>query len=369
MPEQAPSCPACGADVSQLVQLAEQAYLDRLSATTPLPPPQDVLVPRLGEFLTEQGVLTRQQLDQALARQTELASQGRHALLGEVLLELGLLEHDVLDGAVTSQIGELHRALRQAKTQLERRVVTRTAELRLALERLTELDQVKTNLMSNVSHELRTPLTQIAGYLRLLMARQLGPIPGEQQPALEAMDRAVARLARLIESFIEQAEAARGGLSLSLESVDLLELAGSVVGNCQAKARKKGVTLQLDHEIPVAPVQADTQRLGWAIQELVENGLKFTPAGGQVTLTLEELEGQVAVSVVDTGSGIPEDRLAEIFTPFHQLDGSASRIAGGTGIGLALAQSILEAHGASLEVTSQVGKGTTFRFALDLPPQ
>jgi signal transduction histidine kinase len=118
-------------------------------------------------------------------------------------------------------------------------------------------------------------------------------------------------------------------------------------------------------ESGLPPVKADAEKISWAMLQLLDNAIKFTPAGGQVTLSAcLEAATLVMVSVTDTGIGIPPERLKEIFEPFHQLDGSSTRRFGGTGMGLALVRDILEAHGSVIEVESEDGKGSTFRFPL-----
>jgi signal transduction histidine kinase len=112
-------------------------------------------------------------------------------------------------------------------------------------------------------------------------------------------------------------------------------------------------------------VQADSGKIGWVVNQLLDNGIKFTPSGGSVVVALKE-DGRnlVLLSVTDTGIGIPMDRLKEIFEPFHQLDGSSTRHYGGTGLGLSLVRQIVEAHGSLLDVQSVEGKGSTFKFPL-----
>jgi signal transduction histidine kinase len=112
-------------------------------------------------------------------------------------------------------------------------------------------------------------------------------------------------------------------------------------------------------------VQADSQKVAWVLGQLVDNGIKFTPSGGSVTVSLKrEGENLVILSVTDTGIGIPANRLQDIFEPFYQLDGSNTRQYSGTGLGLALVRQIVEAHGSMLEVQSAEGLGSTFKFPL-----
>ncbi|MCJ7512249.1 MAG: HAMP domain-containing histidine kinase [Anaerolineales bacterium] len=322
------------------------------------------MVPRIGEYLIEQGVLTEVQLGQALARQKEVAASGQARLLGQTLLEMGLVDRETLDRAITRQIIELHAALQEANRTLERRVIERTAELRRTLERLTELNQIKANLISNVSHELRTPLAHIKGYVELIQDEQLGPLNEEQRKAVTVMYRATDRLERLIEDLIEYSTASRAGMTIDLRRVDAAELADQVVSRSRSKADKAGVSLVLSIAPTVPAVHADREKIGWVLYQLLDNGIKFTPAGGSVEVSASADRELVTLIVRDTGIGIPQERLEEIFEPFHQLDGSPTRRYGGTGLGLALVKMILGAHGAQLQVESSEGQGTVFRFSL-----
>jgi len=349
-----------------LALLAERAYLDGFPETAPIHAPPEALVPRLGEYLIQQGLITQQDLEQALQRQKETARSGERLLLGQTLLAMGLVDRETLDRTITSQIIELHGALQEANRTLERRVSERTKELRQALSRLRELHDLKANLISNVSHELRTPLAHVKGYLELLADQQLGPMTPEQQKSVEVMLRGASRLERLIDDLISFSTASREGLSLKREPTSIAALADQVVVRSREKAEKAGVNLLVEVAEALPQVQADQEKLGWVLFQLVDNGIKFTPAGGSVTVLATAQDGLLAIAVTDTGIGIPEERIEEIFEPFHQLDGSPTRRYGGTGLGLTLVRQILEAHGASVKVESAENQGSTFRFSLPL---
>jgi signal transduction histidine kinase len=147
--------------------------------------------------------------------------------------------------------------------------------------------------------------------------------------------------------------------------VDIRRLANLAVKARVDAATGRGVNLHavIDEDVP--PVQGDPQKIGWVLGQLLDNGIKFTPSGGSVVLSIKrEGENLVIVSVTDTGIGIPPAKLDDIFEPFHQLDGSTTRRYGGTGLGLSLVRQIVEAHGSMLEVQSTEGHGSTFRFPL-----
>ncbi len=331
--------------------------------TAPLTP--ETLVPRLGEHLVQRGLITEIDLRKALIYQKNKQMGGEQCLLGEALIGLNLLTRRQIDHAVTEQIIQLRNALEDANRFLEHRVEERTAELQEALRKLSELNQMKANFVANISHELRTPLTHVKGYLELLSTASLGPITEEQKSALQISQRAAGRLESLIDNLIMFSLAARGEMTLSLASVNLNKVAGEVITYSRPKAHDRDVTLDFDIRPDIPFVQADEEKISWAILQLIDNAVKFTPKGGRVTLSIQpETESLVTVSVVDTGIGIPPDQLDEIFEPFHQLDASAKRRYGGTGLGLALVKEIISAHGSIIEVRSEQGKGSIFSFPL-----
>ncbi len=364
LPRDARICLKCGVDLALFAMLADKAYLDGVSVPSSSPSTPEVLVPRIGQYLLTQGLITQEKLNDALKRQEELAEQGQRLLLGQTLVQMGSIDQDTLDRVVTQQIIELHEALQETNRTLEERVRERTSELRHALDRLTEISQIKANLISNISHELRTPLAHIKGYIELLAEEQLGPLSPEQGQAMDVIQRASQRLGRLIEDLIEFSTASREGLRLQLQDITLSDLASAVIERSQEKAEKAGVILHTEIEPGLPPLRADPDRLSWVLFQLIDNGIKFTPSGGNVTFTAIQEDKQVLITIQDTGIGIASDKVKEIFEPFYQLDASPTRRYGGTGLGLALVRLILEAHGTVMRVESEEGEGSTFSFPL-----
>jgi signal transduction histidine kinase len=325
----------------------------------------EMLVPRMGEYLIQKGLISAESLQNALNYQQEEIAKGNSILLGQALIDLKLLERADLDQAVTEQIIQLRSALQAANRTLERRVEERTAELQKALERVSELSQLKANFVSNISHELRTPLTHIKGYIELLVTESLGSITDEQRHALQVSQQSTGRLEMLIEDLILFSLASRGELSILHENVDLRRLVNLSLKAYASRAEERGVSLNVMIDEDVPPVQADPQKIAWVLNQLLDNGIKFTPSSGRVVVTVKrEGENLVIVSVTDTGIGIPSNQFNDIFEPFHQLDGSSTRRYGGTGLGLSLVRQIVEAHGSMIEVQSIEGRGSTFKFPL-----
>src|SRR5512134_2049471 len=212
----------------------------------------EMLVPRMGEYLIHKGLITAENLQKALEYQQEATAKGMPLLLGQALIDLKLLERDDLDQAVTEQIIQLRSALQASNRTLERRVEERTAELQKALERVSELSQLKANFISNVSHELRTPLTHIKGYIELLITETLGPITEEQRHALAISQQSTNRLETLIDDLIMVSLASRGELSLKQDSVDIRRLANLAIKSHADAAVKRGVNLDavIDEKVP-----------------------------------------------------------------------------------------------------------------------
>jgi signal transduction histidine kinase len=334
--------------------------MEQLSQLTP-----EMLVPRLGEHLVQRKYITEADLQKALAYQQEKMTDNQTYLLGQALVDLKLIDRAVLDRAVTEQIIQLRSALQAANRNLERRVQERTAELQTALERLSELTQMKANFVSNISHELRTPLTHVKGYIELMVTGSLGPVSEEQHHALEVSQRAAARLEAMIDDLIMFSLTSKGELSMKQGPVDIRRLANLAVKSAAEKGGGRDVTVHAVVDDRVPQVQGDSQKIAWVLSQLLDNGVKFTPAGGRVVLNVKPESGNlIMISVVDTGIGIPASRIGEIFEPFHQLDESSTRRFGGTGLGLSLVRQIVEAHGSMLDVQSIEGHGTTFRFPL-----
>lgn len=344
--------------------LAESSVSQNASPTSQLPQTPEQLVPRLGDYLIEKGLITVENLQKALDFQKKHANSGNPQLLGQVLVSLGMIEQPVLDKVITKQIFQLQQALKHSNQMLEARVNERTAELQQALKQLTNLNTLKTNFVSNISHELRTPLAHMVGYLELLQGEDLGPLTGEQQKALDVLLKAYNRLYSLIDNLIQFSLVAEDKLSINSDAVPVYKMIQATVNHAQAAV--KGRRLKLKYQMPPKDllVQADEQRITWVLAQLVDNAIKFNKKDGKVAIGVRLENGLVNLSVSDTGIGIKQEQIDEIFEPFHQLDGAATRHYGGTGIGLALTQQILTAHGSTLRVSSKAGEGSTFEFSL-----
>ncbi len=218
--------------------------------------------------------------------------------------------------------------------------------------------------LADASHELRTPISIIQSSVEIL--DEIKPqIPAFHQRVLDDMADEVGRMGRLVQDLLVLARSDAGQLELLKASFDFAETCHSVTERMKNVARKKGV--ELTCHTPEQPVwiHGDRERLSQLLYILLDNAIKYTPEGGRVDVTLSShANGRVECAVQDTGIGIPDTDLPHIFERFYRVDKDRSRKLGGTGIGLSIADWIVKAHGGSIKVTSQVGKGTAFHIQL-----
>ncbi len=259
-------------------------------------------------------------------------------------------------------------------------------ELKQAREKAEAANQAKNNFLNIISHELRTPLTSVIGYARFL--ENVDVLPGfkrlhqvltgpgatdeERLRALDAMRADVAamsgrittasdHLLGLINDVLDRAKLEAETIELSVEPVDIKTVVEAVTTNLGIKAAEKGIELETD--VAALPITADPKRLRQALINVVGNAIKFTETGG-VYVTSDHDDTHVHVYVRDTGCGIPEDQVEQIFQKFVQVDTSVTRRNSGTGLGLAITRELIELHGGTVTVDSEMGAGSTFTISL-----
>jgi signal transduction histidine kinase/DNA-binding response OmpR family regulator len=238
---------------------------------------------------------------------------------------------------------------------------------RAALDRMREVDRLKTQFLANMSHELRTPLNSIIGFSRVILRGIDGPLTEMQQADLTAIHNSGQHLLGLINDVLDLSKIEAGKMELAPEDTDLADVVKGVMSTAIALVKDKKV--ELHHEIPpdLPLVRADPRRIRQVVLNLVSNAAKFTETG-RITTRISVHPTEVWVSVADTGMGIHEDKLEHIFEEFTQVDASTTRKAGGTGLGLAISRKFIEMHGGRMWAESQVGVGSTFTFTLPLAP-
>ncbi len=251
--------------------------------------------------------------------------------------------------------------IHQANVELDQRVTERTSELSAALQRLRQLDALKSEFFANVSHELRTPLTLILAPLDDRLGRE---VPPEERRLLEGVRRNAWRLLRLIDDLLDLSRIDAGQLRLDLAALDMGAMARQLGILFASAAEARGLALEVEGVESTTDLWGDSHRLDSALSNLLGNAFKFTPAGGKVTLKVEETPTEVRVTVKDTGPGIAAADLTKIFERYYQAEEGAHRRTGGVGIGLALARNLVELHGGRLEVASELGQGAAFTIVL-----
>ncbi|MDB4931419.1 MAG: histidine kinase [Myxococcaceae bacterium] len=232
--------------------------------------------------------------------------------------------------------------LRAQGARVAARLEAKVHELSDAHERLVESDRLRREFYRNVSHELATPLTPLVGYLGLLMREELGALTEAQRKAVRSMDGALGRLRHTIDNLLDVTQLETGRLRYTFAPYDLREVVLRVV-----EARRAALGAQLVVTVPDAAVPAlgDADRVGRAVDHLLDNAAKFGAPGGAVGVELRFSATHAELLVADDGAGVAPGWLARIFEPFVQVDGSPTRRHGGAGIGLAVVRGVAEAHG------------------------
>jgi signal transduction histidine kinase len=249
------------------------------------------------------------------------------------------------------------------------RLRRRDLALRLQLEKVNEdlkqLDEAKMRFFANVSHELRTPLTLLFGPLEMLQSEMMSP---HRAQLLESMQTNSRRLLRQVNALLDVAKLEAGRLAFEPIMGDLSELLNELVAASAPHAARKGVLLEAKGLEELAEFPFDYDKVEMIAANLISNAVKFTPKGGRITIRAGLVDDKVAIEVQDTGPGIPEDELEQIFERFHQVDSSLSREHEGTGLGLSLARELARLSEGDITVRSQVGRGTIFQVELPLEP-
>jgi signal transduction histidine kinase/DNA-binding response OmpR family regulator len=242
-------------------------------------------------------------------------------------------------------------------------------EITAANEKLRELDALKSKFLSVATHELRTPLSIILGYNSML-AESLGDrLSAEEKRTLEESMSACKRLIRLVNSMLDINQIQAGKMHMNMAREDLRQIASGIVSLFQHEAQRREIKLTLDVPSRLPKLEMDSERMQQVLINLVGNALKFTPAGGTVTVSLRERREREAVemAVRDTGIGISKQDQERIFDEFEQIRQRAEqRHREGSGLGLAIARRIAEAHEGQIRVTSAPGKGSTFTVTLPI---
>jgi signal transduction histidine kinase len=291
-------------------------------------------------------------------------------LVGLVAATVSLVVARLIARGMTQPLRDMAAAARRMETgDYSVRVQTRSrdevGQLAAAFNRMSAelmtLEQSRRDLVANVSHELKTPITAIRAHLENI----LDGVESTEPATLALMLGQVERLGRLVDQLLELSKLESGEVALQPEPLALHPLVDQLFSEIGVAI--PGRALVLDNEVPddLPAVLADPERVHQVLFNLVDNAIRFTPDGGTVTVSARDVDGAVHVAVADTGSGIPPEHLPRLFERFYRVDHARAREQGGTGIGLAIARSVVEAHGGTIAAESEPGRGSVFRF--DLP--
>ena len=235
------------------------------------------------------------------------------------------------------------------------------------ITREKEIDQMKSDFISLVSHELRTPLTSIIGFVSFILDGKAGAINDRQRNSLARVQRQSKRLAALINDLLDISRIESGRIQMEQEPISLLEIVTQRIEEIRPQADEKSIRLDLTAPESVPTIFGDEARMGQVFTNLIGNAIKFTPNNGEVSIKVRVDGSLLHVEVIDTGPGIPAEERQKVFDKFYQLSDISTRQQGGSGLGLSITKSIVEAHGGKLWIDDgNQGKGSNFQFVLPL---
>jgi len=245
-------------------------------------------------------------------------------------------------------------------------------QLEKANQELRRIDAIKSEFVSVASHELRTPLSAIKNAIQLVLQGKTGAINENQSKFLSMADRNINRLTNILNDLLNLSRIESGKIKMDFEDVELKAIIESTACSLRPQADGKSVRIEVEEPGNLPLVYADQEKAEQILTNLIGNAIKFTPEGGRILITAklihrdegEKQSDRIAISVKDTGIGIPPEQLEAIFEKFFQVEDSLHRSAGGTGLGLAITKGLVEAHQGKIWAESEVGKGSTFTFTL-----
>jgi signal transduction histidine kinase len=291
-------------------------------------------------------------------------------LVGAVAATISLIVARLMARGMTQPLRDMASAARRMETgDYSVRVHTRSRDevgrLAAAFNRMSGelegLEHSRRDLVANVSHELKTPITAIRAHLENLLDGVEQPDPA----TLEVMLGQVERLGRLVDQLLDLSRLESGEVPLRIEELALHPLVDQLISEIEVALPGRGVVLRNEVPADLPALSADRERVHQVLFNLVDNAVRFTPQGGRVTFSARPDDGSIEIAVADTGSGIPPEHLPRLFERFYRADPARARGDGGTGIGLAIARSVVEAHGGTIRAQSEPGRGSVFTF--DLP--
>jgi two-component system sensor histidine kinase EvgS len=259
----------------------------------------------------------------------------------------------------------VERELREAEQRRQGRMAgERAAQVLLEKERAEATTQAKTQFLANMSHELRTPLNAIIGFAELLQEGIAGRLNDKQAEYIQYISNGGRHLLNLVSDILDLSKVEAGKMTVGRELIDPLPVIQAAASTLLPLARQRGVSLFVEVTPGLSTLYADSLRLKQILYNLLSNAIKFTPRGGSIWLHAEDVGEQLLLTVSDTGVGISADDLRTLFRDFQQVGATGEGRAQGTGLGLALTKKLVELHGGTIEVESELGEGSRFKVRL-----
>jgi len=234
----------------------------------------------------------------------------------------------------------------------------------MQLAQLAQADRQRRELLANVSHDLRTPLASMQGYLEMVLIRDDGLSQDDRCRYLQIAVKHCERLGRLVRDLFDLTKLEANELKPQVEAFPISELAQDVVQKFALSAQKRDLRLSANVSADCPPVCADIGMMERVLENLIENAMRYTPAGGEISVGVRRAGDRVELQVSDTGRGIRHDDIGNVFDRYYRADRGESSDAGNAGLGLAITQRIIELHGGQIRVESTPGSGTTFTVEL-----
>ncbi|MEW6058547.1 MAG: ATP-binding protein [Actinomycetota bacterium] len=292
---------------------------------------------------------------------------------GAVAAAIALAVARWLARGMTQPLRDMAQAARKMETgDYSQRVRTNSrdevGQLAAAFNRMSgeleDLERLRQDLIANVSHELKTPISALRAHLENLLDGVERPDPETLQVMLAQSDR----LGRLVDQLLDLSRLESGEVPLRLEETALYRIVSQVLSEIEVACSDRDV--RVENRVPdgLPAVFVDQERVHQVLFNLLDNAVRFTPPGGEVVVSAQRVDKTCEVSVADTGPGIPPEHLPRLFERFYRVDPARSQKDGGTGIGLAIARSVVEAHGGRIRAESEVGRGSVFTFELPIAP-
>lgn len=273
-------------------------------------------------------------------------------------------------GIIYKTIGKplkFEKELKESKNNILQTVERDVAEWAInknkQIRELRKLEQYRKEFVGNVSHELKTPIFNAQGYIETLLDSDLDD-PNFIKQYLEKASSNVDRLETIVSDLLEISKFETGRIQLEKNAFDIIKLIKKVMYHYQILAEEFNVQVKIHAEENEYFVYADKNRILQVLENLISNAIKYNNEGGKVDIRIYDIDEQYIIEIADNGAGIDEDKLPRIFERFYRADKSRSRKVGGTGLGLSIVKNIIEAHEETINVSSTLGKGTTFTFTL-----